>query len=193
MAKKNSSDKAFIVKRVKEILDSIELEREGLAAFLGLKPLPFQDFLKGRNGISAKKLARLLSAYSIRENDFYDPNFKLSENLYISKEMKAFLKEHKNVRAFFKATHSRALPSWFIKEHLLNAGFLDKPVTTGEILAECLRIGGKLDIKGVNNAMAYMVTSKQVKGQQKPIIKKNGEIGKRRIWYYWKNKRSTGL
>jgi plasmid maintenance system antidote protein VapI len=186
MVGKIQSEKDLIAKRITEILEIIELEPEGLAEFLKMDVTSLKEVISRRNGTTKKRLERLVSGYSITLEQFLDPNFDLAGNMRKSKEMKAFLKENKRVKTYFKATHSRALPSWYIKKHIFDTGFLNKPMTTGDIFAECKRLKSGLVMKDVNNAMTYMVKSGQIIGKQMPIVKKDGTKGERLIWYFWR-------
>lgn len=192
MAIKQTISRNTVNHRIQELREIYVLELEGIAAFLNREKVVLYNAIADFDNLGEASARKLAAAIGVNYKDFVDPNFKLPKKLKVSAEMLAFMEDNKNVKSYFKETHSELRASWLIKNKILKTRFLDTAVTNADIVRECLdTYKRKYDIKQVNNVTTYLYKIGVLRGEMREMKTKDPLKKARKVWYYWKNPEYT--
>lgn len=185
---KDSEYSKTIIERLRQIMESIDLDTPGFAAFLEKSVPHIYGILNGSRELSevlAREIGRKLEFDGAR---IFNINSPIPISINRSKILITFRAENRDNFEYFSSTRSKRSINTFIKEVLVKSTCFDDGYKyLSEITKFCLiELNRKFIGDELSKALQYACEIKILKSIKKPIKKQNGKLGLREVNVYFK-------
>jgi len=177
-----------IRKRLKLIMEIAGLEVAGFSEFTKVSVSHIYAISNGRKNLTAQTANKIAIGFKLNGWNILNPDFKITEAIK-SPALNKFYADHKEATDYFKETISERKDSYFFEHELIPTGIFDKPVYIWEVREACIALGRNLSSKQIAQMADYLAATNKLESENRPIKKKNGDLGERIVKVYYLEKR----
>lgn len=182
----NKEHQKKVSDRVKLLMDTAGLELSGFADYLSISESHLYAVLNGTRDLTEDVAERIGAAFDLTAGQVLRVSYRIPKSIKKSKSLNKFYDENKNVAAYFQSTREDRKDSHFIETQLLGSGLFDSAVYIWEVRQACLQVGRQYSSKRLSQILNYLVDTKKLKSEKRPLKLRNGGYGKRVVDVFYR-------
>lgn len=182
----NSEYNNSLRKRLRKIIDDLDLEISGFSILTGKSESHIYGILNGTRAFSrsfGQVIGKIIGVDS-------DKIFNLNTNIpssFQNENLINFRIKYKENPEYFKSNKNIRSVDKFVRNLINNSKLFDKEVSVNEVRKYCREsLDRDFSSDKLSKALTYLVKKGVLKVSKKIITKKNGQIGVRKVDYFQK-------
>ncbi len=176
----------FIAARIRLIMELLDLEVAGFAAFLGRSESNVYALIAGRKRVTWQTAWNLGLKLGFNGNIIFDPDSDIPEAIRDSAAVKQFREEYKTNPEFFLTTKVERNIRYFLECEILPSPLLNEPRYVWEVSQACKDRKRDIDSDTLSKKLKQLVSQRKLQSKKMKIKRRNGSYGNRVVDVFFK-------
>jgi len=170
-----------LVERIESLMKLSTLNTYFFAEFINISEPHMYAILNGNRNVSTATIDKIKSSFPFKKGEFILLSRKIDKRNIDFTILNKFKVENKE-----RIETDKKLSELIESELLIKSKLFDAHVSTNRVRQELKEIGKNYDSKRISQTLDYFVIRGLLKKQKERMKLKNGKLGVRHIYVYWK-------
>lgn len=190
--RKDPANEEALRKRIKWIVQITGLEIVGFAEFVGISVSHLYAILNGNKKLTYEMARRIARKFKLKPEDIFDLDKDISKEVQNAPALKRFMVTEREMQEYFQATRDSRKASHYIAHTLVNAPIFkdDEPIYLWEIQQYCVLQKRYYSSDELSKYLNEQVIKGKLRSEKRPIKKRDGTYGVRKVNVYFKGPES---